>query len=83
MELVVQLVHTDHRDTFELLAATGVRRSELLAFEGSTSTSTASIPTSASASGCAASAARGSSWARRSRGTRGATSRSRSTWPTV
>lgn len=34
MELVVQLVHIDHRDMFELLAATGVRRSELLAFEG-------------------------------------------------
>lgn len=34
MELVVQLTHPDHRLMFELLAATGVRRSELLAFEG-------------------------------------------------
>lgn len=33
MELVVELVHADHRVMFELLAATGVRRSELLAFE--------------------------------------------------
>jgi len=33
MELVVSLVHPDHRLLFELLAATGVRRSELLAFE--------------------------------------------------
>lgn len=31
MELVAQLVHSDHRLMFELLAATGVRRSELLA----------------------------------------------------
>jgi integrase len=34
MELVVSLVHPGHRLMFELLAATGVRRSELLAFEG-------------------------------------------------
>jgi integrase len=34
MELVVSLVHPKHRLMFELLAATGVRRSELLAFEG-------------------------------------------------
>jgi integrase len=34
MELVVSLVHPDHRLMFELLAATGVRRSELLAFGG-------------------------------------------------
>jgi integrase len=34
MELVVALVHPDHRLMFELLAATGVRRSELLAIEG-------------------------------------------------
>jgi integrase len=34
MELVVSLTHPDHRLMFELLAATGVRRSELLAFEG-------------------------------------------------
>lgn len=34
MELVVALVHPAHRPMFELLAATGVRRSELLAFEG-------------------------------------------------
>jgi integrase len=34
MELVVDLVHSDHRVMFELLAATGVRRSELLALEG-------------------------------------------------
>ncbi len=34
MELVVSLVHPEHRLMFELLAATGVRRSELLAFEG-------------------------------------------------
>ncbi|HEX6972112.1 MAG TPA: site-specific integrase [Limnochordia bacterium] len=34
MELVVSLVHPDYRLLFELLAATGVRRSELLAFEG-------------------------------------------------
>ena len=34
MELVVSLIHSDHRLLFELLAATGVRRSELLAFEG-------------------------------------------------
>ncbi|HET6867492.1 MAG TPA: tyrosine-type recombinase/integrase, partial [Solirubrobacteraceae bacterium] len=33
MELVVALVHPTHRLMFELLAATGVRRSELLAFE--------------------------------------------------
>jgi integrase len=33
MELVVQLVHPGHRLMFELLAATGVRRSELLALE--------------------------------------------------
>jgi integrase len=33
MELVVQLVHPSHRLMFELLAATGARRSELLAFE--------------------------------------------------
>jgi integrase len=33
MELVVSLVHPEHRLMFELLAATGVRRSELLAFE--------------------------------------------------
>lgn len=31
MELVVALVHPDHRSMFELLAATGLRRSELLA----------------------------------------------------
>lgn len=34
MELAVALIHPDHRLMFELLAATGVRRSELLAFEG-------------------------------------------------
>lgn len=34
MELVVALVHPDHRLMFELLATTGVRRSELLALEG-------------------------------------------------
>jgi integrase len=34
MKLVVQLVPSPHRLMFELLAATGVRRSELLAFEG-------------------------------------------------
>ena len=34
MELVVSLIHPQHRAMFELLAATGVRRSELLAFEG-------------------------------------------------
>jgi len=34
MEPVVSLVHPGHRPMFELLAATGVRRSELLAFEG-------------------------------------------------
>ena len=34
MELVVALVHPDHRLMFELLAATGLRRSELLALEG-------------------------------------------------
>jgi integrase len=33
MELVVELVHPDHRVMFELLAQTGVRRSELLAIE--------------------------------------------------
>jgi integrase len=33
MELVVQLVHSRHRLLFELLAATGLRRSELLALE--------------------------------------------------
>jgi integrase len=33
MELVVSLVHPAHRLMFELLAATGVRRSELLALE--------------------------------------------------
>ncbi|MFL5862160.1 MAG: tyrosine-type recombinase/integrase [Solirubrobacteraceae bacterium] len=33
MELVVSLAHADHRLMFELLAATGVRRSELLALE--------------------------------------------------
>ena len=33
MELVVALVHSDHRLMFELLAATGLRRSELLALE--------------------------------------------------
>ena len=34
MELVVALVHPDHRLMFTLLAATGMRRSELLALEG-------------------------------------------------
>jgi integrase len=34
MELVVALVHPGHRLAFELLAVTGVRRSELLALEG-------------------------------------------------
>jgi integrase len=34
MELVVSLVHSRHRLMFELLAATGLRRSELLALEG-------------------------------------------------
>ena len=33
MELVVSLVHPNHRLMFELLAATGVRRSELIALE--------------------------------------------------
>jgi integrase len=33
MELVVQLVHSDHRPMFKLLATTGLRRSELLALE--------------------------------------------------
>ena len=33
MELVVSLIHPRHREMFEVLAATGVRRSELLAFE--------------------------------------------------
>jgi integrase len=33
MEMVVALVHTDHRPMFKLLAATGLRRSELLALE--------------------------------------------------
>lgn len=33
MELLVSLVHADHRPMFELLAATGLRRSELLALE--------------------------------------------------
>lgn len=32
METVVSLIHPDHRVMFELLAVTGVRRSELLAF---------------------------------------------------
>jgi integrase len=34
MEMVVALIHPDHRLMFELLAATGLRRSELLALEG-------------------------------------------------
>jgi integrase len=34
MELVVSLIRPDHRLMFELLAATGVRRSELMALEG-------------------------------------------------
>jgi integrase len=34
MEMVVKLVHSDHRLMFALLAATGLRRSELLALEG-------------------------------------------------
>lgn len=34
MERVVEMVEPDHRLMFEMLAATGVRRSELLAFEG-------------------------------------------------
>lgn len=34
MELVIDLVHPRHRVMFELLAATGVRRSELLALQG-------------------------------------------------
>lgn len=34
MELVVDLVHPRHRLLFELLAATGMRRSELIALEG-------------------------------------------------
>lgn len=34
MELVVEIVHPSHRLMFALLAATGVRRSELLALEG-------------------------------------------------
>jgi hypothetical protein len=34
MELVVALVHPSHRLLFEVLAATGARRSELLALEG-------------------------------------------------
>ena len=34
MELVVSLVHPDHRLMFELLAATGLRRSELFALDG-------------------------------------------------
>jgi integrase len=34
MELVVALVHPNHRLMFELLAATGVRRSELIPLEG-------------------------------------------------
>ena len=34
MEMVVKLVHPGHRLMFELLAATGLRRSELLALEG-------------------------------------------------
>lgn len=33
IELVVSLVHPDHRAMFELLSATGIRRSELLALE--------------------------------------------------
>jgi integrase len=33
MELVVSLIHPRHRSMYELLAATGVRRSELFAFE--------------------------------------------------
>jgi len=33
MKLVVSLIHPRHREMFEVLAATGVRRSELLAFE--------------------------------------------------
>jgi integrase len=33
MEMVVSLVHPDHRVMFQLLAATGLRRSELLALE--------------------------------------------------
>ena len=34
MEVVVSLIHPKHRIMYELLAATGVRRSELLALEG-------------------------------------------------
>lgn len=34
MELVISFIDADHRDMFELLAATGVRRSELIAFAG-------------------------------------------------
>ena len=34
MEMVVKLVHSDYRLMLELLAATGLRRSELLALEG-------------------------------------------------
>ena len=33
MELVVSLIHAKHRPMYELLAATGIRRSELLALE--------------------------------------------------
>ncbi len=33
MEVVVSLVHSDHRTMFELLAATGLRRSELVGLE--------------------------------------------------
>jgi integrase len=34
MELVVELIHPRHRLMFEVLAATGLRRSEILALEG-------------------------------------------------
>ena len=83
MELVVQLVHTDHRDTFELLAATGVRRSELLAFEGRHLHLDGAHPYVSVRQRVRRQRGKGLVLGPPKSRPRGATSRSRSTWPTV
>ena len=60
MELVVSLVRPDHRLLFEVLAATGVRRSNYSPCSGAICTWTARSPTSPSADECAANSAMGS-----------------------
>lgn len=83
MELVVDLINPKYRLIFRLLAATGIRRSELLALEGRHLELDEQSHTSRSGRQFGSETGRVWSWCLLSRSRRGETSRSRQVWPTL